>query len=124
AAEPNYRWLRMNAAGLDVRIDDVSAEVAALALQGPRSRDVLEEVTGEGWGDLRYFRRRRSAVSGFEVDVTRTGYTGDLGYELWVDAGHAVRLWDEVFRAGQGVGIRPVGMAALDVLRVEAGLIL
>lgn len=124
AAEPNYRWLRMNAAGLDVRIEDVSTDVAALALQGPMARDVLEEVTGEGWADLRYFRRRPARVAGFRVDVTRTGYTGDLGYELWVGAGDAVRLWDELFRAGAGAGIRPVGMLALDVLRVEAGLIL
>jgi len=124
AAEPNYRWFAMNASGLDVRIEDVSAELAALALQGPTSRAVLEAATGEDWSDLRYFRRRQTAIAGISIDVTRTGYTGDLGYELWVDAGRGADLWDELFRAGRAFGLRPVGVAAMDVLRVEAGLIL
>jgi aminomethyltransferase len=124
AAEPNYRWIAMNATGLDVVVQDVSGEVGALALQGPTSRAVLEAATGQDWSDLRYFRRRASAVDGIPVDVTRTGYTGDLGYELWVDIGRGVDLWDALFQAGRAFGLRPVGMAALDVLRVEAGLIL
>jgi aminomethyltransferase len=124
AAEPNFRWIRMNAGGLNVQIEDVSAEVAALALQGPTSRAILEAVTGEDWASLKYFRRRPSTIAGIPVDVTRTGYTGDLGYELWVDAGRAVDLWDALFRVGDDFGLRPVGMSALDVLRVEAGLIL
>jgi aminomethyltransferase len=85
---------------------------------------VLEVATGQAWADLKYFRRRPSTVSGIEIDVTRTGYTGDLGYELWVDSARAVDLWDALFEAGRGFGLRPVGTAALDVLRVEAGLIL
>ena len=124
AAEPNYRWFRMNATGLDVEVTDISADLGCLALQGPRARDVLEAVTGEDWRDLRYFRRRATQVRGAAIDVTRTGYTGDLGYELWVGREHATDLWDALFEAGEGDGIRPVGMAALDVLRVEAGLIL
>jgi aminomethyltransferase len=124
AAEPNYRWMMLNATGLDVRVEDVSSRVAALALQGPLSRDVLEAATDEDWNDVKYFRRRPTAIDGIDVDVTRTGYTGDLGYELWVDAGRAVDLWDALFGAGIAFGIRPVGMRALDVLRVEAGLIL
>jgi aminomethyltransferase len=124
AAEPNYRWIQMNAAGLDVQVDDVSAEVAALALQGPTSRAILEALTGEDWTGLKYFRRRMAAIDGIAIDVTRTGYTGDLGYELWVEAGRAVDLWDALFRVEGDFGLRPVGMAALDVLRVEAGLIL
>jgi aminomethyltransferase len=124
AAEPNFRWIRMNAGGLDVDVREVSAEVAALALQGPTSRAILETATNEDWSDLKYFRRRRAVVDGIEVDVSRTGYTGDLGYELWVGAERAVDLWDALFRAGESFGLRPVGMAALDVLRVEAGLIL
>ena len=105
------------AAGLDVRIDDISTEVAALALQGARSRDVLEALTDASWADLRYFRRRATTIAGIDVDVTRTGYTGDLGYELWVDAANALALWDAVFAAGRAFGIRPVGTFALDVLR-------
>ena len=124
AAEPNYRWFKQNATGLDVRIDDVSAEIAALALQGPESRAILESATREDWSGLKYFRRRVTSIAGITVDVTRTGYTGDLGYELWMDAGHAVDLWDALFLAGRAHGLRPAGMQALDVVRVEAGLIL
>jgi glycine cleavage system T protein (aminomethyltransferase) len=124
AAEPNLRWFRMNARGLDVDIEEITEALAALALQGPRSRDLLGEVTGEGWGDLRYFRERQSRVGDLDVDVTRTGYTGDLGYELWVRADRAVDLWDVLVDAGAAYGARPVGMLALDVARIEAGLIL
>ena len=124
AADPSYRWFTLNAHGLDVSIRDVSEDVAALALQGPSARQVLEAATRQDWADLRYFRHRRTEVGGIETDVTRTGYTGDLGYELWVPAADAVRLWDALFEAGRAFGIRPVGMQALDVLRVEAGLIL
>jgi len=124
AADPQYRWLAMNAAGLDVEVEDVTDTVAALALQGPRSRGVLEAVTGQEWGSLRYFRRRSSTIAGAQVDVTRTGYTGDLGYELWIPSGVALDVWDALFAAGEPHGIRPAGLRALDVVRVEAGLIL
>jgi aminomethyltransferase len=131
AADPTLRWFRLNATGLDVRIDETTETTAALALQGPLSRDVLEAVTGEPFGDLRYFRQRTATLkrsggarSKVTFDVTRTGYTGDLGYEVWVDAGSAVRLWDALFDAGRAYGIRPAGILALDVVRVEAGLIL
>lgn len=124
AAEPNYRWIALNATGLDVRVEDVTPDVAALALQGPTSRAILEAVTGADWSDLRYFRRRATTIAGVALDVTRTGYTGDLGYELWVETSRAVELWDAVFEAGAPFGIRGVGMQAMDVLRVEAGLIL
>jgi glycine cleavage system T protein (aminomethyltransferase) len=124
AAEPNSRWILMNAFGLDVDVRDITSKVAALALQGKRSREVLERLTGEDWSDLKYFRRGAATVAGIPVDVTRTGYTGDLGYELWVDAERAVALWDALFDAGEDFGLRAVGNAAMDVLRVEAGLIL
>jgi aminomethyltransferase len=124
AAEPNSRWILMNAGGLDVQVEDVSAAVAALALQGPTSRAILEAATGQDWSGLKYFRRRPATIDGIDVDVSRTGYTGDLGFELWVDAARAVDLWDALFRAGAPFGLRPVGMSALDVLRVEGGLIL
>jgi aminomethyltransferase len=124
AADPQYRWLTLNASGLEVEIEDVSEATAALALQGPLSRAVLEAVTGESFADLRYFRRREAKVGGIEIDVSRTGYTGDLGYELWVKADQAVELWDALMAAGKPFGIRPAGMIALDVVRLEAGLIL
>ncbi len=124
AADPQQRWLSMNAAGLDVAIEDVSEQVAALALQGPLSRAVLEAATGEDFADLRYFRRRWTKLAGADVDVSRTGYTGDLGYELWIPAEAAAEVWDALFAAGQAYAIRPAGMYALDVTRLEAGLIM
>jgi aminomethyltransferase len=124
AADPSLRWFRMNASGLDVDIEEISEQLAALALQGPASRDVLEVLTGKTFSDLRYFRRRAGRVRDMAVDVSRTGYTGDLGYELWVDANRAVDLWDAVMECGRPYEVRPAGMLALDVVRVEAGLIL
>jgi aminomethyltransferase len=124
AADPSLRWFRMNARGLDVEIEDVSDRVSALAVQGPLSRDVLEAATETSFGDLRYFGRRAAHVGRIPVDVSRTGYTGDLGYEVWVESAHAVGVWDAFVRAGSAYGIRPAGMLALDVARIEAGLIL
>jgi aminomethyltransferase len=128
AADPQLRWLRQNSAGLDVAVEDVSERVAAVALQGPLARDVLAAATGEDVADVRYFRRRSSSFKvgrrKIAIDVSRTGYTGDLGYELWVAAEHAVALWEALTRAGAAFGIRPAGMLALDVVRLEAGLIL
>jgi aminomethyltransferase len=124
AADPQIRWLGMNARGLDVEIDEESESTAALAIQGPLSRAVLEAATGEDFADLRYFRRRASSLAGTAIDVSRTGYTGDLGYELWIPADHAVAAWEALMAAGKAYGIRPAGMLALDVVRLEAGLIL
>jgi aminomethyltransferase len=124
AADPQLRWLRQNSAGLDVAITEESEATAALALQGPLSRDVLEAATGESFADLRYFRRRAATIGKVAIDVSRTGYTGDLGYELWIPARNAVKVWDAVIAAGRDYGIRPAGMLALDVVRLEAGLIL
>ncbi len=124
AADPQLRWFRMNATGLDVEIEEISETVGALAVQGPLSRALLEAASGESFADLRYFRRRPAKVAGVPVDVSRTGYTGDLGYELWVSADRAPALWDGLMRAGTAFGARPVGMLALDVVRIEAGLIL
>ena len=124
AADPQLRWLRQNSTGLDVTITEETEATAALALQGPLSRDVLAAATGESFADLRYFRRRASHIGEIAIDVSRTGYTGDLGYELWMAAGDAVAVWDAVMAAGKAHGIRPAGMVALDVVRLEAGLIL
>ena len=124
AADQTLRWLRMNAAGLEVQVEDVSEDVAGLGLQGPLSRDVLEKATGQDWKEVRYFGHRRSEIAGVQIDVTRTGFTGDLGYELWVPADGAVEVWDAVWEAGQDYRIRPIGIRALDVARVEAGLMM
>jgi aminomethyltransferase len=124
AADPSLRWFRMNARGLDVEIEDVSEHLSALAVQGPLSRDVLEAATETFLGDLKYFGRRAANIGRTKVDISRTGYTGDLGYEVWVENRHAVKVWDALVQAGGAYGIRPAGMLALDVARIEAGLIL
>jgi Glycine cleavage system T protein (aminomethyltransferase) len=124
AADQVGRWFAMNATGLDVEIEDVSETLAGLALQGKLSRDVLEMVTAQDWSGVSYFGRKVTTIDGVDVDVTRTGYTGDRGYELWVHTDGALAVWDAVFAAGQDYGIQPVGIRALDVCRVEGGLIL
>ncbi len=124
AADAQLRWLRLNARGLDVTVIEDTDTIATLGLQGPLSRDVLEAATGESFADLRYFRRRAGRIGELSFDVSRTGYTGDLGYELWVDAVDAVKLWDALMEAGRAYGLRATGMLALDVVRIEAGLIM
>jgi aminomethyltransferase len=124
AAEPTLRWLSMNAVGLEVGIEDVSEPLAALAIQGPMSAGVLRAVTDVDLGRLDYFRVARGRLAGVTVDVSRTGYTGDLGYEIWVPADSALVVWDALMEAGRAFDLRPTGMLALDVARVEAGLLL
>ncbi len=124
AADPCYRWFALNATGLDVQVDDVTERLCALALQGKLSREVLEAASGETWGGVGYFRHRRTTIAGADVSVTRTGYTGDRGYELWIEVDAALAVWDEALRAGEPYGIHPAGIRAMDVARVEAGLIL
>ncbi len=124
AADPSLRWFRQNAPGLRVQIEDVTESMSGLAVQGPKSRAVLEAATGASLSELRYFRRSAARVGDTAVDITRTGYTGDLGYEVWVAADQAVRVWDVLMEAGGAYGVRPAGLLALDVVRVEAGLIL
>ncbi len=124
SAEPNLRWLEVNAVGLEVAIEDVSESTVALALQGPASREILQALTGTDLADLKYFRIRAAKLREFPVTISRTGYTGDLGYEIWLDAAHALPLWDALIEAGTPYGITPTGILALDVARIEAGLML
>ena len=124
AAEPNLRWLEDNAVKLDVAIEDVSDKIAALALQGPSSRAILEALIDADLSGLRFFRFVETTLRGVPVTLSRTGYTGDLGYEIWIDAEHALAVWDALIEAGTPFGIVPAGMLALDVARIEAGLML
>jgi aminomethyltransferase len=124
AADPSLRWFRQNAAGFDVAIQDVSEELAALALQGPTSARLLRTVSTADIERLKYFRVTSGTIAGVPVDISRTGYTGDLGYEIWVASAHAVDVWDALMTGGKPFDIKPVGMLALDVARVEAGLLL
>ena len=126
SAEPNLRWLEDNAFGMDVRIEDVSEQIAALALQGPTSRALLNQLTGTTLDNLTYYGFVNSQIAGVPVMISRTGYTGDLGFELWIDADNAKagRVWDALAEAGQAYGLHPAGIWALDVARIEAGLIM
>ena len=124
AADPSLRWFTQNAVGLDVRIEDVSEQVAALALQGPTSGRLLHAVADADIRGLKYFRMTRGSIAGVPVDISRTGYTGDLGYEIWMPWDRALDVWDALVAGGRPFDIHPAGMLALDVARVEAGLLL
>ena len=124
AADPNLRWFTQNAAGLQVHVADISEEVAALALQGPTSARLLRAASTADIDRLKYFRVTSGTIGGVRVDISRTGYTGDLGYEVWIPAGSAVSVWDALMDQGRPFDIKPAGMLALDVARVEAGLLL
>lgn len=124
AADPSLRWFSQNAVGLDVAIEDISEVTAALALQGPTSGRLLTSVAGPDIGNLKYFRVTTARIANVPVEISRTGYTGDLGYEIWLPSGQALVVWDHLIEAGRAFDIRPVGMLALDVARIEAGLLL
>ncbi len=124
AADPNLRWFQQNAHGFDVRIDDVSEQIAALALQGPTSARLLRAVAQANVDSLKYFRVTSGSIARVPVDISRTGYTGDLGYEIWMPAERAIDVWDALMEGGRPFDIKPAGMLALDVARVEAGLLL
>jgi len=122
SAEPSLRWLEANSIGLDVTVEDISESTAALSLQGPQSLAVLKAL-----GDvppLKYFRLARTELRGVRVEISRTGYTGDLGFEIWIPSGDAIPVWDAVMEVGKDYGLQAAGMLALDVARIEAGLML
>ena len=125
AADPSLRWFTQNATGMDVNIEDISETVSALALQGPTSGRLLKTLIKDAdIENLKYFRLTHGTIAGVPVDVSRTGYTGDLGYEIWVASESAVQVWDALMDAGRAFDIHPAGMLALDVARIEAGLLL
>ena len=124
AADPSFRWLNQNALGLDVAVEDVSAKIAVLSLQGPTSARLLRRVAQADIDGLRYFRMTRGTIAGVQVDISRNGYTGDLGYELYIPWDRAVEVWDALMDGGRQFDIHAAGMIALDIARIEAGLIL
>lgn len=125
AAHPNLAWFQDCGMGMDVEVSDVSAGLAALALQGPNARKILRKViSGIDLQGLKYYRLAHGHFSDGPITVSRTGYTGDLGYELWVDPQLAGSLWERLVQAGAGYGLQPAGMLALDIARIEAGLLL
>lgn len=124
AADPSLRWFTQNAVGMDVEIEDISESVSALSLQGPTSGRLLKRIAEADIENLKYFRVTSGKIAGVAVDISRTGYTGDLGYEIWIPSEHAVRVWDALIDEGRAFDIHPAGMLALDVARIEAGLLL
>ena len=123
ANDPNLAWLEDNAYGMDVHIEDTTEEIAVLSLQGPTSRDLLNAVIAEDITDLGFFRWTDATIDGSRVMVGRTGFTGDLGYEIWLAPRDAERIWDIFMDIGSAYAIRAAGIHALDVARIEAGLL-
>jgi aminomethyltransferase len=131
SAEPAFDWLVEHVRGFDARIHEESEEIAALALQGPRSRAILIDLLGgpsspaaEDLAALPFFGALKTRAGELEPEITRTGYTGDLGYELWIPAADALELWDALMAAGEPHRMLPMGLDALDVTRLEAGFLL
>ena len=124
SAEPNLSWLELNSYGLDIKIYDESDKISALALQGPNSRDIINSISSKSINNLKYFRITNTDLNGINVSISRTGYTGDLGYEIWIDPKDSLKVWDTLMKKGKDFGITPVGLNALDISRIEASLIL
>lgn len=124
SADSSLRWLHLNSVGMQVEVEDLSERMGALSIQGPLSRAILSEATGTDLAPLKYFRMTLAAIRGIPVAVSRTGYTGDLGYEVWVGADRAVELWDALVETGEPYGLTPCGVWAMDIARIEAGLIM
>ena len=124
AAEPMYRWLLRLSRGFQVQIKDVTRELACLALQGPTSRDILAACSDAPMNKLKFFGLAHANLDGAQVQISRTGYTGDLGYEIWMKNEDALAVWDALIDAGRNYDILPVGLDALDMVRIEAGFIL
>ncbi len=125
SADPNLRWFQDCGYGLRAEVVDVSDELAALSLQGPSARKILQHAAnGTDLESLKYFRLTHAEIAGVPVTITRTGYTGDLGYEIWSAPQHGEKLWDVLMEKGKGYGLMPVGMVAMDIARVEAALLL
>ena len=124
AAESNLRWLQDNAPGFSVEIEEVTERLGALSLQGPKSRALIESLTGADLSELKYHRFTHVDLLGHPTMVSRTGYTGDLGYEIWIEAERAEAAWDALISAGRAYALQPAGIWAMDVSRIEAGLIM
>jgi aminomethyltransferase len=124
SADPSFSWFSRFLRGYRVDLEEISEQISGLALQGPTSREILKQICDADLDTLKFFSTRKAKGDGFEMYLSRTGYTGDLGYEIWVENKHALKLFDNLMAAGRNYDIRPAGLDALDVTRVEAGLIL
>ena len=121
---PSLSWLERFRRGYDVTIEDSNDRIGALALQGPNSREILKQATDADMDSLKFFGNLRCKLDGAGVWITRTGYTGDLGYEIWVEREDAETVYDALIHSGRDYGMLPAGLDAMDVARVEAGFIM
>lgn len=124
--ESDLDWMRTHN-GMDANLTDVGDEVALLALQGPKSLEIAQPFTDLDLGDISFYRFREAEGSFMDCEtaiVSRTGYTGELGLELYVPADDAERVWTTLLEAGESEGLKPAGLGARDTLRLEAGLCL
>ena len=124
STDPQFHWFTWHADDFDVEIVDISDDYGILALQGPRSQQVLEAATGEHWSDFGFSRIRHIQVNGSAVDIMRQGFTGEHGYELWMKAEEGISVWDAIYNDAEQFGLEPAGFHAHDVARMEAGLII
>jgi aminomethyltransferase len=124
SADPNLHWLNDVAYGMDVTIEDETEALGALSLQGPRSRAILDELTDGAVKALKFFKHTRAQIAGVDVEITRTGYTGDLGYEVWIAPEHAGAVYEAIHDGGQRHRLMPAGLDAMDMTRIEAGFVL
>jgi aminomethyltransferase len=123
SAEPNFAYFDSLVGRQRVTIDDVSEDSAVLAVQGPKSREILTCLAPDV-AALPYFGLTAATIGGVPVTISRTGFTGDLGYEIWAPSDRAIAVWDAVTEASEVRGVIPIGSIALDMARIEAGLLL
>ncbi len=119
----NLDWLRGNTAEFDVELNDISDEINLLAVQGPKSKDTLKKICNINLDDIQFYNYANGQIAGFDAIISRTGYTGELGFEIYFSGGKetAGKIWDAIFDAGNEFGIEPIGLAARDTLRLEKG---
>lgn len=125
-SERDLAWIHAHAGGLAAEVHDTTTDTAMLALQGPRSQEILARLTSAlDLATLKYYRFAFGTVAGLpQTRISRTGYTGEDGFEVYLPAAEGPRVWHELTRAGAASGLRPIGLAARDVLRLEAGMAL
>ena len=116
--QKDMEWLKKNKFG-DIEISDISGDMGLLALQGPKSKDILQLLTDEDLDSLKFYNFLTGKIDGLEATISRTGYTGELGYELYINSNHIADIWDKLLEVGKNHGLNPVGLGCRDTLRLE-----
>ena len=116
--EKDMEWLKKNKFG-DIEISDISGDMGLLALQGPKSKDILQLLVNEDLDQLKFYNFLNGKIDGIEATISRTGYTGELGYELYIKSKHIADIWDKLLEVGKNHGLNPVGLGCRDTLRLE-----